>query len=204
MGKKAIVIYNSKRGSTKQYAEWIASELDCTAVPLINFDYGSLDRFDVVIFGGWLRGSGIVGFDKFRKQIVGCEDKLILFVTGISEYNPANYQQICEINFKDGVNMQNTLLYFCPGRYVPGEVKGLDKFLMAVSKKVLLSGTTDKESAAAANSMVDAIVNGVDNVDERYAKQVIRAAMRRLQDKLTRSEERRVGKECRSRWSPYH
>ena len=182
MGKKAIVIYNSKRGSTKQYAEWIASELDCTAVPLINFDYGSLDRFDVVIFGGWLRGSGIVGFDKFRKQIVGCEDKLILFVTGISEYNPANYQQICEINFKDGVNMQNTLLYFCPGRYVPGEVKGLDKFLMAVSKKGLLSGTTDKESAAAANSMVDAIVNGVDNVDERYAKQVIRAALRRLRD----------------------
>src|SRR2546429_3615185 len=25
-----------------------------------------------------------------------------------------------------------------------------------------------------------------------------------LLDKLTRSEERRVGKECRSRWSPYH
>ena len=23
-------------------------------------------------------------------------------------------------------------------------------------------------------------------------------------DKITRSEERRVGKECRSRWSPYH
>src|SRR3712207_9269681 len=26
----------------------------------------------------------------------------------------------------------------------------------------------------------------------------------RLVDHLTRSEERRVGKECRSRWSPYH
>ena len=25
-----------------------------------------------------------------------------------------------------------------------------------------------------------------------------------LNDKLARSEERRVGKECRSRWSPYH
>ena len=25
-----------------------------------------------------------------------------------------------------------------------------------------------------------------------------------LQNPLTRSEERRVGKECRSRWSPYH
>ena len=26
----------------------------------------------------------------------------------------------------------------------------------------------------------------------------------RFQDIATRSEERRVGKECRSRWSPYH
>ena len=25
-----------------------------------------------------------------------------------------------------------------------------------------------------------------------------------IQNKLVRSEERRVGKECRSRWSPYH
>ena len=25
-----------------------------------------------------------------------------------------------------------------------------------------------------------------------------------VQDALSRSEERRVGKECRSRWSPYH
>ena len=69
MSKKAIVIYNSKRGSTKQYAEWIASGLGCTSVSLENLDYGSLGQFDVVIFGSWLRGSGIVGFDKFRKQI---------------------------------------------------------------------------------------------------------------------------------------
>ena len=30
------------------------------------------------------------------------------------------------------------------------------------------------------------------------------ALLARLGKKLTRSEERRVGKECRSRWSPYH
>ena len=27
---------------------------------------------------------------------------------------------------------------------------------------------------------------------------------RRIDDRAERSEERRVGKECRSRWSPYH
>ena len=36
-----------------------------------------------------------------------------------------------------------------------------------------------------------------------YTRNQIRE-IRRLSDYLTRSEERRVGKECRSRWSPYH
>ena len=46
---------------------------------------------------------------------------------------------------------------------------------------------------------------------ERFAateKQVHRAAIRALKKIVgnirSRSEERRVGKECRSRWSPYH
>ena len=32
----------------------------------------------------------------------------------------------------------------------------------------------------------------------------IRVSITGKKGKLTRSEERRVGKECRSRWSPYH
>ena len=36
-----------------------------------------------------------------------------------------------------------------------------------------------------------------------YSKDDMDAAIF-LIEKLTRSEERRVGKECRSRWSPYH
>ena len=36
-----------------------------------------------------------------------------------------------------------------------------------------------------------------------YARQVIQQ-MELLEDRYVRSEERRVGKECRSRWSPYH
>ena len=39
----------------------------------------------------------------------------------------------------------------------------------------------------------------------RFASITIRPdTMCRPPAKLTRSEERRVGKECRSRWSPYH
>src|SRR3712207_9411436 len=33
---------------------------------------------------------------------------------------------------------------------------------------------------------------------------LIKSFLKRVLRKITRSEERRVGKECRSRWSPYH
>ena len=35
-------------------------------------------------------------------------------------------------------------------------------------------------------------------------QQMIKDSEKRLFDIVLRSEERRVGKECRSRWSPYH
>ena len=53
---------------------------------------------------------------------------------------------------------------------------------MAISKKVLISGATDRASSAAASTMVDAIENGVDNVDRRYTEQVLRAARKKLKD----------------------
>ena len=41
----------------------------------------------------------------------------------------------------------------------------------------------------------------IDGVSRALTHQLVR---HRLASFLTRSEERRVGKECRSRWSPYH
>ena len=44
--------------------------------------------------------------------------------------------------------------------------------------------------------------------DQGITRQGVRDAIKRAEQQLTdmeaRSEERRVGKECRSRWSPYH
>ena len=42
--------------------------------------------------------------------------------------------------------------------------------------------------------------NGVRKFDMKLLEEFLKLKSR----SLTRSEERRVGKECRSRWSPYH
>src|SRR3712207_9371267 len=54
------------------------------------------------------------------------------------------------------------------------------------------------------------VVVGLDDTIERRrgaciaAKGIYRDPVRSSRGHFTRSEERRVGKECRSRWSPYH
>src|SRR2546429_4823094 len=45
---------------------------------------------------------------------------------------------------------------------------------------------------------------GRDDTAQRAAADLVRGGLERDRDVGRRSEERRVGKECRSRWSPYH
>ena len=71
-----------------------------------------------------------------------------------------------------------------------------------VGKSTLFNALTRSRKAEAANypfCTIDPNIGVVIVPDERpYALQAI------AKTKVVRSEERRVGKECRSRWSPYH
>jgi len=63
-------------------------------------------------------------------------------------------------------------------------------------KHVVISG---------AGRLGEAVSSLQHDVDRLAAEGVIRFAQLATSTKrLARSEERRVGKECRSRWSPYH
>jgi len=71
--------------------------------------------------------------------------------------------------------------------------------------------------ATAGGGMVTAVMNGhgelvsvridpqvVNPAEVEMLQDLILAAVGEAKRKAQRSEERRVGKECRSRWSPYH
>ena len=68
-----------------------------------------------------------------------------------------------------------------------------------VTKKMVLK---DAKNAPALVELQKAVK---DNVIEQFiAKRKERGMTQSDVSTVTRSEERRVGKECRSRWSPYH
>ena len=50
---KTIVIYSSKTGFTRQYAEWIAKETGAECLPLAEAKKKDLAGYDAIVFGGW-------------------------------------------------------------------------------------------------------------------------------------------------------
>ena len=182
---KAIVIYTSKRGSTRQYAEWIAEDLECEAVC---FDDPrvigiNLYLYDCIIYGGWIRGSGIVDFDKFGKMLDReLMQRLIVFGVGMADETADNYAQVWgySIGKLDPKNENRTILYILGGRYDPENVKGMDRFLMKIMRTVLISGSTP-EAKGRANFMKDRIDNGIDMVYRDNIISLVKDARRKLQ-----------------------
>lgn len=180
---KGIVIYTSKRGSAKQYAEWIAEDLraegvSCSAIPLSDAKDVNLYEYDCIIYGGWIRGSGIVDFDKFAKMLdAELMGRLLVYGVGFADETAENYAQVWGYSLGkiDPKNEHRVLLYILGGRYDPSAVTGFDKFLMKTMRTVLLSGST-ADAKSRANMMRDRIDNGCDLVKRENIRSLVRDA----------------------------
>ena len=73
----AIVIYKTKYGSTKSYAQWIGEELGCRVVDVKEITIDELDRYDTIIYGGGLYAEAINGVSLITKNIDRLKNKKI-------------------------------------------------------------------------------------------------------------------------------
>lgn len=183
---KTIVVYNSKRGSTKQYAEWIAEDIrefsECDLISLADANGCNFYDYDLVIYGGWIRGSGIVDFDKFSKMWEeDLLDRMMVFGVGVALPTPENYMQVWSLNLGklDPKNEHKATLYILDGKYDPATVTGFDKMLMGIAKKVMLSGAT-RDAKDAAGEMRRRIEDGVDLVKRENISALVKEAAKRL------------------------
>lgn len=83
---KSIVVFQSKYGSTKKYAQWIAEALACDVAERKNIKAEDLKAYDTIIYGGGLYAGGVAGFDLIIKNFEQISDKnLILFTCGLAD-----------------------------------------------------------------------------------------------------------------------
>ena len=85
---KIAVVYRSKYGATKQYAEWIASALDADIFNATDVVISRLKGYDLIIYGGGIYAgyiSNISLVSKFPPK------PLIIFTVGLADPAEVNF-----------------------------------------------------------------------------------------------------------------
>ena len=136
---KTLVIYKSKYGSTKQYAEWIAEELDCEAVDAKSVKPLDLEKYDNIVYGGGLYAETINGVSLITKNIDKLRDKRIaVYTTGLTPTDCRDYYDklIIERNFKFGVP-QNVKIFNFVGKMIVSELSVVHRTAIKMLKNMM-------------------------------------------------------------------
>lgn len=169
---RTVVIYKSKHGSTKQYAEWIGEELDCPVIAEKEFSKKDFEKYDNIIFGGCVQAGGIMGFDLIKKNMRRLEDKkIVTFAVGLNVMQKETRMQLREINF-DKKRVERMTCFYCPGAYKPEEIKGIDAGIMKMMVSMLES-KGDLEMTEDDKKLLDAVKNGANYVDRKYIEPIV-------------------------------
>ena len=135
----AIVIYKSRYGATRSYAEWIAEELHCDAVDAKAIRVDDLLDYDTIIYGGGLYAETINGVSLITKNIDRLKDKKIaVYSTGITPLECRDYYDkiIIEKNFKPDM-MERIRVFNFLGKMVVDELSLVHKTLIKGLKKMM-------------------------------------------------------------------
>jgi menaquinone-dependent protoporphyrinogen IX oxidase len=134
----AIVIYKSKTGFTKKYADWISEELGCPSLSYGEFKSEMIHDYDLIIFGSRIHAGKVDGFSEF-KRVLGerSSAKLVVFATGAT---PAAVEDTIDIIWK--TNLSEAERKDIPHFYLQGglnyEKMGVgDRFIMKMLSKML-------------------------------------------------------------------
>lgn len=131
---KTVVIYKSKTGFTRKYAEWIAEDLSADIFDVTKADINMLTKYDTIIYGGSLYAVGIIGvklitnnFDKLKGK------EIVVFATGASISKDEVINEVINKNFT--LEQQKYIKFFyLRGGFNYNKLNPFDKFLMTLMK----------------------------------------------------------------------
>ena len=127
---KILVVYKSKTGFTKKYAQWIARDLSADIHEYASVDKKMLGKYDIIIYGGSLYAVGINGKKLITQNLdILKNKKVIVFAVGASPYREEIINEIRDNNFSK--EEQKTIqFYYLRGGFHYHRLPLFDKILM--------------------------------------------------------------------------
>lgn len=166
---KTIVIYNSQTGFTKQYAQWIAQELQCDSISLQRINEIALSEFDTIIFGSWCHAGRIKKlnwvFEELKKD---ANKNYVVFAVGASPMNSPDVEKTMEQNIP-----KNSIV---KGFYFQG---GLNYEKMNLSSRAMMKLFSSmlkkkKDATESEKKMAEMVSRSYDISDKRFIVPLLR------------------------------
>lgn len=152
---KIVMVYRSKSGFTKNYATWIAKELDCDLLERSKVSITDLLHYDTIIYGGGLYAGGIGGVKLITKNLEKLKDKkLIVFAVGATPNRKETTKELFEMNIPANARSYVQFFYL-RGGFDFSRLDLFNKFLMTLMKikiKATKNQTADQKGMLASYS----------------------------------------------------
>ncbi|ACL75015.1 flavodoxin domain-containing protein [Ruminiclostridium cellulolyticum] len=141
---KAVVVYKSKSGFVKKYAQWIAEELQADIYEASKIDVNMLMLYDTIIYGGGLYAVGINGLKILTKNLDKLKDKkLVAFATGATPSRSEDIEKVKNANFTPE-QQKYIRFFYLRGGFDYTRLKLIDKVLMNLLKLKIKSKNKNK------------------------------------------------------------
>jgi menaquinone-dependent protoporphyrinogen IX oxidase len=131
---KTVVIYKSKTGFAKKYAEWIAEYLSADIFDVSKVNINMLTAYDAIIYGAGLYAVGINGVKLITQNIDKLKDKkIVVFATGASPSKEEVINDVLNNNFSSE-QQKYIKFFYLRGGFNYSMLNLFDKFLMTLLK----------------------------------------------------------------------
>src|SRR5574344_1018481 len=132
---KNLIIYYSKAGHTKRYAEFLKTRISGDIVSVEKINKKLLLQYDNIFFGSSIRRNNILKIKKFLKYYKKIKDKnLFIFVNGLTTINndPELRDTLIDMNMLFDKHIR---LYILPGGFNYNDISKVEKFLFKIALK---------------------------------------------------------------------
>lgn len=166
-----VILYQSKYGATKKYADWLSEATGFKCIETKKADINEVVKFDTIVLGGGIYASGIAGLPFLKKNIkklIG--KKIIVFCCGASPYEENAFKQILERNLKDGLS--DIPAFYCRGAFDFFKMIFVDRTLCNMLRKVVAK-KDPSHYGLWEKALIDARDKQNDWTDKKYIEPII-------------------------------
>ena len=171
MNSKILVCYKSVTGFTKQYAEMIAEEIDCTLMNFKDVTLETISQYDTVVFGGRCYAGSVDGLKKAKELITKGDVKtFVVFATGATP-NAAEemIQSAWEKNFTPD-ELHNIPHFYMQGGLRYEKMPFIERLMMKIFAAVMKN---KKDKTDADKEFEQVISNSYDISSKAYIEPLV-------------------------------